>query len=466
MHIPTTAPELFEARRKALLRSYTKPALLCAGATRPRNYRANVYEFRATSHMLYFCPAPQPGAMLLFAEGRAVLYTEPPTVETELWNGPTPSLADLKARDRYDDVRPLDALPAELARLGAASVAALSTNDSASSAQLSKLLGREVAPCSAASLADGSKEAELAEALASLRLKNDAGALAQLRAVCEATARAHIAGMRATRGAAFEYEVAAAILAELKRHNLGVSYNPIVSIHGEVLHNEHHLNRLAPGELLLSDVGGETVEGWAGDITRTWPVSGTFSSSQRALYSVVLAAQKEAVASIRPGVRYREIHLQAGRKLVEGLRELKILKGEVDGLVERGADGLFMPHGIGHLMGLDVHDMEDLGDRAAYAKGRKRATRLGERSLRLDLDLAPGMVVTIEPGFYQVPGLLNDPELTKPLGQDLDREVLARYSDVRGIRIEDDVLCTEGEPEVLTALAPKEVDAVEVALAS
>jgi len=216
---------------------------------------------------------------------------------------------------------------------------------------------------------------------------------------------------------------------------------------------------------LLCDVGGESPEGWASDITRTWPTSGHFSDTQKAMYEVVLEANRRAIDRVRPGVRYRDAHEAAKRAIVEGLIELKVLQGSVDGLLERGAANVFFPHGVGHLLGLDVHDMEDLGDRAGYAPGRARSERFGDRYLRLDRDLEPGMAVTIEPGFYQVPGILDDELLTGPLGADLDREQLARFADVRGIRIEDDVLCTDGDPEVLTASCPKTVSDVEAALA-
>ena len=254
------------------------------------------------------------------------------------------------------------------------------------------------------------------------------------------------------------------MIGELRRRGLEDAYGPIVTVHGEVLHNERHDGDLAAGDLLLADVGGETPEGWAADITRVWPVSGAFSPTQRAIYEVVLAAQRAAIDEVRPGRRYRGAHERAGRVIVEGLRALGIFRGDVDGLCERGAAAIFFPHGVGHLLGLDVHDMEDLGDRAGYAPGRARSTRFGDCYLRLDRDLAPGMLVTIEPGFYQVPAILDDPAFTGAVGADLDRAVLARYADVRGIRIEDDVLVTSGEPEVLTAAAPKEPDRIEAAM--
>jgi Xaa-Pro aminopeptidase len=297
-----------------------------------------------------------------------------------------------------------------------------------------------------------------------LRLRHDADAVAQLRFAASVSVDAHLAGMRATVPGGSERDVHAAMIAALRRAGLEDAYGPIVTVHGEVLHSHEHSQPLCDGDLLLADVGGETPEGWAADITRVWPVSGRFSPTQRAIYDVVLEAQLAAVAAVGPGRRYREVHDVAKRTLVEGLVGLGIFRGEVDGLLERGAASLFFPHGIGHLLGLDVHDMEDLGDRAGYAPGRTRRTSFGDAFLRLDRDLEPGMAVTIEPGFYQVPGILGDPARTGPLGDDLRRDVLARYADVRGIRIEDDVRVTDTGHEVLTAAVPKIAVEVEAAM--
>jgi Xaa-Pro aminopeptidase len=244
------------------------------------------------------------------------------------------------------------------------------------------------------------------------------------------------------------------------------SYNPIVTTHGEVLHATRHDRELCDGDLLLADVGAETPEGWAGDVTRTWPVSGRFSSTQKAVYEVVLRAQAAAIARVGPGIRYAEVHRIAGLAVVEGLVELGILRGDPVELAARGAAALFFPHGVGHLLGLDVHDMEDLGDRAGYAPGRERSKRAGDRYLRLDRDLIAGMAVTIEPGYYRIGRILDRAEEVGDLEANLDRHVLAKFADVRGIRIEDDVLVTPTGCEVLTQMIPKSVEALEGALAA
>jgi Xaa-Pro aminopeptidase len=464
MPTPRTSASAFAARRRALLDRFHGPALLSAGLPRARNYAANRYPFRAASHFLYFVGEPIAGAAILFAEGEATLFAEPPEPDDALWHGPRPSFAQMRDALSISAVRPLSELDDALRGKGA--VATLPTNDAQSAAWLSARLGRPVGACGGASLAEGSPDAALADAMIELRLRHDQAAIEQLRAVAEMTAGAHVAGMRATRGARTEAEVAGVMIGELRRHGLEESYGPIVTVHGEVLHNEEHRNALRPGDLLLADVGGETPEGWAADITRVWPTSGTFSPTQRAIYDVVLASQLAAIAQVRKGTRYRAVHDTAKRVIVTGLRDLGVFHGEVDGLLERGAAAIFFPHGVGHLLGLDVHDMEDLGDRAGYAPGRARSTGFGDRYLRLDRDLAPGMAVTVEPGFYQVPAILADPAITGPLGADLDRRALEKFADVRGIRIEDDVLCTEGDPEVLTRGVPKEASAVEALMAS
>ncbi len=462
MATPKTSASAFAARRAALSARFPGPALLAAGLPRARNYPANRHPFRASSHFLYLVGEPIAGAFLLLAEGKASIFAEPPDADDALWHGPRPSFADLKEALGLDAVRPVGELDGELARLGP--TATIPPQDEETASFLTEKLGRPVKARSGAKLAAGSIDLALADAISEGRLRHDRAAVDQLRFAAEISAGAHRAGMRATKGAKHEAEIAGAMIGELRRHGLGDAYGPIVTVHGEVLHNEHHKNPVAPGDLLLADVGGESPEGWAADITRVWPVSGKFTASQRAVYEVVLAAQKAAIAKVRKGTRYRAIHETAGRVIVEGLKALGVFRGEVDGLVERGAAAIFFPHGVGHLLGLDVHDLEDLGDRAAYAPGRTRSTRFGDCYLRLDRDLEPGMAVTIEPGFYAVPAILADPAITGAVGNDLDRAALERFADVRGIRIEDDVLCTEGDPEVLTRAAPKEPAEVEAAM--
>jgi Xaa-Pro aminopeptidase len=453
---PTPTPtRAFVERRARLQARLDRPALLVSGLSRPRNFAGNRYPFRAESHFLYFIGRQIEGAALLIEPGGAVLYAPEPDPEEELWSGPMPSLGEL-AESAGLEVRPIDDFEAPAETLS------VPAQDADSAGFQSDLLGREVEAGSGPEI--DAADAALADALIELRLVHDAAAVDQLRQAAQATAWAHAAGMAATRAGFREAFVRAQMEAAFVGWGYSSSYNPIVTTRGEVLHATRHDRELAVGDLLLADVGAETPEGWAGDVTRTWPVSARFSATQRAIYEVVLAAQLAAIEAVRPGVRYAEVHRMAGRVVVEGLVALGILEGDPAELAARGASALFFPHGIGHLIGLDVHDMEDLGDRAGYAPGRKRATGPGERYLRLDRDLLPGMCVTIEPGFYRIARILERSEELGELEPHLNRNVLARFADVRGIRIEDDVLVTEAGSDVLTQMIPKSVEAVEAAV--
>jgi len=341
-------------------------------------------------------------------------------------------------------------------------VAALPPQDLETSLWLSELLDRDLEPGGGVELA--AQDVQLAEAMIALRLHHDGAAVEQLREAAAVTYRAHMAGMRATHAGDREASVRAVMEAAIIAAGCSTAYGSIVTVHGEVLHNERHDGILGANDLLLADVGAETREGFAGDVTRVWPVAGRFSATQRAAYEVVLAAQSAAILAVKPGVRYLEVHRAAGLALVQGLIGIGILRGEAHDLYGRGAAALFFPHGVGHLLGLDVHDMEDLGDRAGYAPGRERSALPGDRYLRLDRDLAQGMCVTIEPGFYQIPRILSRPSEVGELESALNRTELARFADVRGIRIEDDVLVTDVGCEVLSAAVPKSVADVQDAM--
>jgi len=448
-------PRVFVARRARLAEQLKGPALLVAGQSRPRNFQHNRFPFRAESHFLYLVGRSIEGAALLVSAAGATLFAPPADPEAELWTGAMPTLDDL-SRELQLEVRPITDLQ------GASDIAALPPQDLETALWLSERLDRDLEPGGGVEL-EGA-DATLAEAMIALRLCHDAAAIEQLREAALVTGRAHLAGMRATRPGDREAMVRAAMEAQIIAAGCSTAYGSIVTVHGEVLHNERHDGVLGASDLLLADVGAETPEGFAGDVTRVWPVSGRFSATQRAAYEVVLASQRAAIAAVAPGVRYLDVHRAAGLALVEGLIGLGILRGSAPELYARGAAALFFPHGVGHLLGIDVHDLEDLGDRAGYQPGRARPSAPGDRYLRLDRDLSPGMCVTIEPGFYQIPRILSRPSEVGELEAALDRAELARFADVRGIRIEDDVLVTATGSEVLSLAVPKSIDDVEHAM--
>jgi Xaa-Pro aminopeptidase/Xaa-Pro dipeptidase len=369
-----------------------------------------------------------------------------------LWHGEMLKREEIAETIGADAAFPLSELPSR-----AKGVATIAVQNPTTCLQQAQILNRPVEPADACTGIDQ----ELVKAIASLRLCHDAGALSMLRQAAAVSVEAHKEGMKATPTAKVEAAVRGAMEGLIIAHNMTCAYSSIVTVHGEVLHNEHYHHPLQPGDLLLADVGAETMAGWAADITRTWPVTGKFSTTQRDLYDVVLAAHDTCIDKIRPGIEYRDIHLLAASVIAQGLVDLGILRGQVSDLVEMDAHALFFPHGVGHLLGMDVHDMEDFGDLAGYEEGRARSDRFGLSYLRLNRPLKAGMLITIEPGFYQVPAILNDPSLRSKYQEVVDWERLTQFADVRGIRIEDDVLVTEEGSDVLTAALPTDADTVE-----
>lgn len=439
-------------RRQRLAQGISTPVILWSGHPSPRNFPANAYPFRASSHFLYFAGLPLRDAAIYLDRGKLELFIDEPSPGSALWYGEMPKREEIAEAIGADAAFPLSEL-----RSRTTDAATVAAQDATTYQQQSQVLERPIPPATAPEGMDR----DLAVAISSLRLRHDTAALAELRKAAAVSIEAHKAGMQATSPAKSEAQVRGAMEGVIIAHNMTPAYTSIVTVHGEVLHNEAYHHPLKPGDLLLADVGAEAPSGWASDITRTWPVTGKFSPTQRDLYDIVLAAHDACIDKARPGIEYRDLHLLAASVIAQGLVDLGILQGQVSDLVEMDAHALFFPHGVGHLLGLDVHDMEDLGDLAGYAPGRVRSDRFGLGFLRLDRPLQAGMLVTIEPGFYQVPGILNNPEMRMKYRDVVNWERLAQFSDVRGIRIEDDVLITDSGSDVLTAALPTDAEAIE-----
>lgn len=453
---PVSSREAFRDRRARFARLLEGRGLrsvaLVSGWARPRNFAHNVYPFRAESHFLYLVGAHLEGAVLGWAAGEFRLFVSRQSPEMDLWAGPEPSLEELAERLGLS-VHEFDEFDLE------SDVATLPPQDEETAGWLAELLDRPVEAQSGDSLAGD--DAALAAVLVELRLVHDPAALAQLAYAARVGALAHRRGMTEVRSRRFEFEVRGAMESEFSLRGLGPSYSSIVTQRGEVLHQHRSSEPLRPGELLLCDVGCETHEGFASDITRTFPTNGRFSPTQRAAYELVLSVQKSAIDEVRAGVGFRELHRRSQLRMADGLLELGLLRGSRDAVYEVGAVAVFYPHGLGHLLGLDVHDMEDLGDRAGYADGRGRSEHPSERALRLDRDLLAGMVVTIEPGFYRSPLLLARAKADPRVAAAIDWVRVDDFADVRGIRIEDDVEVLPEGARVLSVDAPKEVAALE-----
>lgn len=439
---------ILKQRRQKLAELCQIPAILWSGGASSRNFPANRYPFRASSHFLYFAGISLENAAIRLDNGRLELFLDDPDPSSTLWHGQTLKRAEIADKIGADADYPISELVHHTK-----DAATIPVQDAKTYHQQCEHLNRF--------FTFEGIELDLAQAIIKLRLAHDVAALEELKKAASIAVQAHLEGMKASLNAKTEAEIRAVMETVIIAHNMNCAYNSIVTVHGEILHNEQYHHSLESGDLLLADVGAETPLGWASDITRTWPISGQFSPTQRDIYDVVLAAHDACIAKMCPGVEYQEIHLLAARVIAEGLASLGILQGNPDTLVEMDAHALFFPHGIGHLLGLDVHDMEDLGDLAGYKNGRSRSPRFGLNYLRLDRPLRSHMLVTIEPGFYQVPAILGNPDIRTKYKTVINWDKLSQFSDVRGIRIEDDVLITDDGAEVLTAALPTQANQIE-----
>ncbi len=443
-------------RREALYARLGRPILLMGNGLRIRNLPLNTLPHRQDSTFLYFTGCDLPGSAALIDDTGCTLFVVPAADDDALWHGHVDTLEDL--RERYRVERVLDVQQLE-DRVPSAS-ATLAVGDTEATSRAARHTGTELR------YAGQDGDPELVDAVIEMRRRKTPEELDEHRRAAAITAQAFRAAMSSTRPGGHEAHVAALFDGVIAARGCTTGYHSIVTVRGEVLHMPHYENPLRAGQLLLLDGGAELPSGYGVDITRTWPVDGRFSGRQRAAYEAVLESQRQAIALCRVGTRYREVHLHAARVLAEWLLDEGLLLGSLDAVMEQHAASVFFPHGVGHLLGMDVHDLEQFGDRAAYAAGRTRSPHFGTAYLRLDLDLEPGHLVTIEPGFYVVPAILQDAALREKLDGLVDWEAAAEWLPFGGIRIEDDVLVTEGEPEILTHATPSGIGELEALIGS
>lgn len=448
----------YQLRRRVLRETVTEGAILLPGnLDAPRNYAANVYPFRQDSSFLYFTGVDHPGYVLLLTpDGEEILFGPPTHPDDVIWSGPRPGGAEFVRAAGVDRHADIAELPAALA---GTPVHYLPPYRGDNRLRLADWLGRTPAE------ADAGASARLVAAVVAQReIKSDAEIDEIELAIAVSALMYRIAFHNAKPGLK-EAQIMGAMLGVALAHDRQPSFPPIVTIHGEVLHNESYPGTLEEGRLLLVDSGVESAKRYCSDITRTMPVGGVFSPKQRDIYEVVLAAQAASFAAAVPGVSNRDVHLAAARATVEGLTAVGLMRGDPDEAVAAGAHALFFPHGIGHMMGLDVHDMEDLGDAVGYDPGTARSEQFGLNYLRLARELRPGFVITVEPGIYFIPALIDRWAAEKLHQTFIDYAAVAKYRDFGGVRIEDDLLITEEGNRVLGPPIPKTVEDVELAMA-
>ena len=448
--------DVYVKRRRALVegmaaRDARGIAVFLGNVDAAANYRGNDYKFRQDSNFLYYWGIDEPcfAAVLDIESGEEYLYGNDVDIDDIIWMGPQPSVASKGALVGCASTAPL----AEFDKAVASAVAAgrpvhfLPPARYYNQYKLAELTGisaaavRKVAPMDV----DGGRHAseELVKSVVAQRLVKEQCEIEELDKAAEIGYLMHTEARRGCKPGVLEQEIVGRMEAVTYSKGWGPSFTTILSQNGETLHNHSHHQIITPGRLLVVDAGAESNTHYASDFTRTYPCSGKFTTRQREIYDIVESANEHAYSLTKPGTTYWDVHYATARHLLEGLKELDLVRGDVDEMLPLGISGLFMPHGLGHNMGMDVHDMEDLGENyVGYAEDQKRHPLLGLGNLRMARRLEPGHVVTDEPGIYFIPALI---EQWKREGTDkgfVNYEKLAGYYDFGGIRLEDDVLVT------------------------
>ncbi len=436
--------EIYRTRRAELRRKVGSGLILLPGNTlSPNNYPNNAYYFRQDSSFRYYfgLNIPSLTGLIDADSGEEWLFGDDFTVEDIIWTGPQPLLRDLAAEAGIERTAPAKELAARIRKaisLGRR-IHYLPIYRAELKLQLSELLG--IAPA----LLHDYKSVDLMLAVAEMREKKGPEEIEAMERAFHIGYAMHTTAMRMCRAGVVEREIAGALEGIARSMGQGVSFPSIVSQHGETLHNLNSEGILENGRLLLCDAGGESLEGYCSDHTRTYPVSGRFTDRQRDIYDIVLDAHDHIARIVRPGMKYHEeIHLEAYRKLAEGLIGIGLLKGTAEDAVASGALYLFMPHGLGHGLGMDVHDCEAFGERSFdFSSIAERAAKSATCIYRAAWRVQPGTILSDEPGIYFIPALIDKSRAEGLYRGIVDYDRLEGYRDFGGIRIEDDLLVTE-----------------------
>jgi len=454
--------DTYAQRRARLSASLPSGLLLFLGNDEsPMNYTDNTYHFRQDSTWLYYFGLARPGlaAVVDLDAGRTVIFGDDLGLDAIVWTGPQPSVSDLAARAGVTETAAAPALAAAIdaARAGGRTIHYLPPYRGEHRLMLAALLG--LAP----NRTDAGASLDFVRAVVAMRVYKSAEEVAEIERAADTSVDMHLAAMAMARPGLRESDIAAKVTEIALAAGGGLSFPVIATIHGETLHNHYHGNTLKAGDLFLLDAGAETAMGYAGDLSSTFPVDRTFTTRQRDVYQVVLDAHLAAVAAVTPGRPMREIHLLACRTLAEGLKGLGLMKGDLDEAVAQGAHAMFFQCGLGHMMGLDVHDMENLGEVWVGYEGQPKSTQFGLKSLRLARPLEPGFVITVEPGIYFIPELIHRWKAEGRFREFIDYSRLETFADFGGARIEEDLLVTADGHRILGTPRPRTIPEVEAA---
>lgn len=451
----------YTSRRRELIHKISDGLILLQGNQEVgMNYGANVYHFRQDSNFLYFIGIDRAGlhAIIDCNSGEEWVFGEEATMDDVVWTGPLPTLAEEAAKAGISKVLPLSELPKmlESAQSRGRKIHFLPPYRGENTINLFNWLG--VKPRDA----KASASMDLIRAIVSIRSYKTAEEVVEIEKAVRITNAMHRAAMREARAGMSEAELVAKVVQPpYSRDNL-TSFPVILTVNGQVLHQHGHQGVLEAGRLCLVDAGAEAASHYAGDMTRTFPVDARFTTKQAEVYQTVLDAQLAAIAALRPGISYRDVHKIACLTIAEGMKSIGLMKGDMQAAVDQGAHALFFPHGLGHMMGLDVHDMEDLGENnVGYDAEITRSQQFGTAFLRLGRKLEPGFVLTVEPGIYFIPELIDMWGAEGKFAEFINYDQLQAYKDFGGIRIEDDYLITADGARLLGNVVPKTIKDVE-----
>ena len=440
-------------------------ALFIGNTEAPAQYKDNCYKFRQDSTWLYFFGIDQPlyAAIIDLDNGNETVFANDVEIGDIIWMGPQPSVASVAASVGVEKSAPYTDLNAAVAKVLAEGrpVHFVKPSRYYNTMKIASLLG-----CGTDEVA-GRFSLALTKAIISMRLVKEDCEIEAIDDACNLGYEMHTVARNSIVPGIIEQEIVGKMDGVTLSKGWGVSFPTILTQHGETLHNHLHDKIIEPGKLMVIDAGAESNVHYASDFTRTYPTSGKFTAKQREIYQIVCDCNVFAFSMTRPGISYREVHLKTMHLMLEELRALDIVRGDVQDMVEAGIAGLFMPHGLGHNMGLDVHDMEDYGENyVGYDDDQKRSSQLGLGSLRMARKLVPGNVITDEPGIYFIPALIEKWKSEKTDQGFVNYSKLESYYDFGGIRLEDDVLVTaDGARRLGKERLPISPDDVEAAMA-
>lgn len=440
-------------------------ALFIGNTEAPAQYKDNCYKFRQDSTWLYFFGIDQPlyAAIIDLDNGNETIFANDVEIGDIIWMGPQPSVASVAASVGVEKSAPYTDLNAAVAKVLAEGrpVHFVKPSRYYNTMKIASLLG-----CGTDEVA-GRFSLALTKAIISMRLVKEDCEIEAIDDACNLGYEMHTVARNSIVPGIIEQEIVGKMDGVTLSKGWGVSFPTILTQHGETLHNHLHDKIIEPGKLMVIDAGAESNVHYASDFTRTYPTSGKFTAKQREIYQIVCDCNEFAFSMTRPDISYREVHLKTMHLMLEELRALDIVRGDVQDMVEAGIAGLFMPHGLGHNMGLDVHDMEDYGENyVGYDDDQSRSPQLGLGSLRMARKLVPGNVITDEPGIYFIPALIEKWKSEKTDQGFVNYSKLESYYDFGGIRLEDDVLVTaDGASRLGKERLPISPDDVEAAMA-